>query len=496
MRVLRLRQFVLILAVAIALWPRPWTHATMLGRGPRDGRQPQSALSSAQVSYKSRTDLRVAQLPSPIPSVGNLRGTNRVITEPDFGNRIVRVTDADTDPERPNFTFVTRSSGSADENSWNTDSTLFSIQNVNGGSYVYSFNPSTMQTSRLHTKGPFQGVDTWSHVSSQVGYSLWDTKIVKYDFGDRKKPHDPLTVFDFTASPNCLGKAYRKIWSTNGGNSFDDSVFAAGFSNLGVQGSGRNVVVWTQGKGCRMWNTGTGAVTGDWGPAGATDTSDLFTIHNVKLSKDGNWVIVIPQKCISPACKRAPHFWQIGTLDVLVADRNTGGHWTEGYTHFVNLFYNPIGSELIRPFSDPAAITPLIANFPPGMTAQFDVHQSWNNVDKNDSVPFLMTSITNNSTASGFGGPFVAAWYDEVIAVSANGDGKVYRFCHTFNTNHSVRFSTANAIGQVSQDGRFFMWSSDWGGTLGSEGGSSACTLPGVPGRTACRGDVFIVELK
>ncbi|MGC2541496.1 MAG: hypothetical protein WA372_09855, partial [Candidatus Sulfotelmatobacter sp.] len=87
--------------------------------------------------------------------------------------------------------------------------------------------------------------------------------------------------------------------------------------------------------------------------------------------------------------------------------------------------------------------------------------------------------------------PFPAPWYNEIIAVAADGTDKTWRFGHTFITTKSQRFSTSYAIGSVSQDGKFFMFSSDWMGTLGSESGGKACTIG-----SDCRGDVFVIELR
>ena len=46
----------------------------------------------------ARRDLRVAKLPEPVPNVGGVRGEGTIITDPDFGTEIIRVTDVDTDP--------------------------------------------------------------------------------------------------------------------------------------------------------------------------------------------------------------------------------------------------------------------------------------------------------------------------------------------------------------------------------------------------------------
>jgi hypothetical protein len=123
-------------------------------------------------------------------------------------------------------------------------------------------------------------------------------------------------------------------------------------------------------------------------------------------------------------------------------------------------------------------------DLPTGIVGPLDQHQSWNNVDPMDSVPFFSSTWSNRK-------PFPAPWYNEVIAVAADGSGKTWRFAHTFITANSQIFSTQYAIGTVSQDGRFFIFSSDWMGRLGSESGTATCTIG-----TNCRGDVFVVELK
>ena len=125
-----------------------------------------------------------------------------------------------------------------------------------------------------------------------------------------------------------------------------------------------------------------------------------------------------------------------------------------------------------------------VPSIPSGLVPVYDLHIGWNNVDANDTYPFCYSQYTVNNPVPN------VAWYKEIMCASPV-DGTVWRFAHTFDTNKSHRFNDLDAIGTVSQDGRFFMWSSDWMGTLGSESGGSTCTV-GVN----CRGDVFVVELK
>jgi hypothetical protein len=443
----------------------------------------------------SRSDLKIVQLPQTPINVGNLTGANSIVTDPDFHNRIVRVTDAHTNPE-PTFvnrTFVSAGSGSADENLWNVDSTMFVVQDTGSNTYPFSFNPATLQASRMYisnfpsTNGlMIASSGIWSRVNQNLLYTFSKTFIHKYDFTDRSNPPSAQTLYDFSSSANCLPAHFTDTWSVNGGVGDDDTVFGRAFSTTGGQGTGIYVVVYKVGSGCSLLNTQTGQVSGDWGAKGTINIADRWTIHNVKLSKDGNWMIITPTQCTSARCSAGPYFWQVGTTNVGSCGQGglCSGHFTEGYSHWVNCNNSPMGNQVIRSFSEPTSTHSIGNNLPEGIVVPLDQHQSWNNADPQDSLPVFSATWSNLS-------PFPAPWYNEIIAVAPDGSGKTWRFAHTFITARSQRFSTAYAIGTISQDGRFFIFASDWMGTLGSESGAASCTI----GKD-CRGDVFVVELR
>jgi hypothetical protein len=443
----------------------------------------------------SRSDLNIAQLPSTPPSVGNLVGANTIVTDPDFNNHIVRITDAHTNPYSTfvNRTYVSSGSGSADINVWNLDSTLFAVQDTGENTLPYTFNPATMQASRMYvssfpsTNGMMiTSSGEWSRVNPNLFFTFGGTTIRTYDFTDRNIAPLPQLFYDFTTSANCLPAGFTVVWSTEGGVSGNDTVFGMAYSNTGIQGTGVYVVAYKVGSGCSILNTQTGQVGGDWGTKGTINIPDRWTIHNVKLSKDGNWMVIARTTCLSSVCNDDPYFWQIGTTTVNNCGDagQCGGHWTEGYSHWVNNDNSPIANQVIRLYSPATSAGNLFSAFPAGIAAPLDQHQSWNNVDPDDTLPLL--SSTWSSTT-----PFPAPWYNEIIAVAADGGGKISRFAHTFITTKSQRFSTEYAIGSVSQDGKFFLFSSDWMGKLGSESGASSCTIG-----TNCRGDVFVVQLQ
>jgi hypothetical protein len=441
----------------------------------------------------SRTDFGLVRLRSSTPTVGNLTGVNTILSDPDFGSRIVRATDWNTDPATVQNarSYVTAGSGGSNENLWNLDSTMMVISNTNNMAYPLTFDPVTMQVKRMYVSSypvnggmwfPYGG--TWSRVNPNVLYTYTGSAIGKYDFSDRINPPSPQTVFDFTSSSHCLPAGFKVTWSARAGVSAGDVVFGMAFSNTGNQGSGVYVVVYKAGSGCSVLNTQTGQVSGDWGSTGTISLPDRWTIHSGKVTLDGNWFIISPTQCLSSTCAVGPYFWHIGTTTVTACQTGEvcSGHNTEGYSHWVN--NSTTGKQRIRLPSDPSKVQELTGILPVGLAVPLDTHPSWNNADPADSVPFLLSTWSPTT-------PFPAPWYNEILGVATDGSGRVWRFAHTFITAQSHRFAAKYGIGSVSQDGRFFAFSSDWMGTLGSENGTVNCTI----GKD-CRADVFVVELK
>jgi hypothetical protein len=116
----------------------------------------------------------------------------------------------------------------------------------------------------------------------------------------------------------------------------------------------------------------------------------------------------------------------------------------------------------------------------------WDQHPSWNNQGNSDTLDFVIPTFCNNPCATPYTHPLTNEIYGKNPAT-----GAIARFAHTYSADKSQTFEAAQGIGEVSQDGRFFMWTSDWMGTLGSTSGAATCAVG-----TDCRGDAFVVELK
>jgi hypothetical protein len=459
----------------------------------------------------SRTDTAIVQTPSPLPNMGNLTGANTQITDPDFSNPIVRLTDA----AQFNDATMQVSSGSGDLNRWNTDSTFLVVRTAgNGQDKVYGFDPSNLIGAIAYSSNggiSYSGNIEWSRVARTLAYEFPSSTSIISSINlsncttlgcGSATPPTPQTVYDFKSSANCLGSSFGVTFADDGGVAANDAAFSIVFSNSGGQdASGTHyVTVYKPGIGCVLLDTKTGAITADQGYNGSTGLtctgsgctgqvanwtttfgSNGITIHNNKISHDGNWVVIVPTGgCGTTACNN-PVFWNVATTTVNLPTNKLGGHFTEGYTTWVNTPQTLQG--VGRQFATPS-LTTIFDNAVPA--SGDENHTGWNNVDANDSYPVFVsgdsTTITN----------YTSAYTNEILAVQpALNANKIWRFCHNFNSHKSTAFSVEFVIGSVSQDGRFYMFTSDWMGTLGSTSGATTCTLG-----TDCRGDVFVVKLQ
>jgi len=464
----------------------------------------------------ARRDLHVAQLPDPMPNIGGVRGEGTIIRDPDFGTEIVRVTDANTDlrlkacAAQHSYcltSFVTAGGGSAYANVWNSNDTLFEVASTGGATYILGWDSAHLAVSRPFAniypdRGglwfPFAGLQ-WSRVNPNWIYGIQNTRLLKYDLTDRTKAPVAHLLFDFAGAKNCLPVGFNSTWHSAMNVGTADQSFSVAFSNSGGQETGVYVAVYKVGSGCSLLNTGTGRVTGSWGQVGTISVPYRFTLHNVSASQDNSRVLLSHNKCISSiSCPPHPYFWRAGTTDVLTCPSGglCSGHWVDGLSHWINNDGDPVlGASHIRPYTDMtkiSLITPVITMS--RVSIPFDQHMSWNNNKGSDAVPYYSTSASISNTGTPVF-PFPAAWYNEGLVFPFDGSG-VRREHHTFTSGRNQRFNAMWAIGQISQTGRFSIFTSDWMNTLGCENGSSGPCIVGNTNGHGYRADVFVVELK
>jgi hypothetical protein len=77
-------------------------------------------------------------------------------------------------------------------------------------------------------------------------------------------------------------------------------------------------------------------------------------------------------------------------------------------------------------------------------------------------------------------------WDREIVRVATTGPSRVWRFAHHRATgacddhDHGDSCFAAIAIGNVSQDGKFYLFGSDWEWSLGDRAGSRGCPSSGT----------------
>jgi len=420
-----------------------------------------SVFCGAQTLYHARTDL------SPIrPQKMSWPKANSIAVDPNFGSQIVRITDR--------ATFKNRSLQTADSgtpNLWNKDSTMLIVRDPNANSLVMAFDPVTLK-ARLRTEWQYLLATkdvSFSRVDPEILFILASAQpdgpksiLQKIDFRQRIISN----IYNFA---QCLPPDYRANWTGILSVNNDDTVFTVALSDKG-QDLGFYAATYTVSRGCRLLNTKTGEVTGDWGPLGKIATSGSFGLHAMSSSTGGDVAILSVGKCWT-VCADGPYFWNIATLDVTAGIDL--GHSAKGYTQLITAEH--FGQWRSQPYADPSRGRKVIPDgmLPPGFSG--DKHASWNNVDPNDMNPFLST----NSHLW----PPEGAWEDEVIGVDPT-SGVVYRFCSTYNSGRSRYFIGKYAVGVVSQDGKFFAFASDALKTLGRDA------------RGRHRVDVFVVRLE
>jgi len=308
--------------------------------------------------------------------------------------------------------------------------------------------------------------------------------------------HNPGSYL-YQISSNCMsGSTEPNSWNqTVAGTSSDGTCT---WTNIGTGTQGEQgaqyVAVYRVGSGVRVLNTVTDAVAGDWGPTGAiSGTPCTAYLHNVKLGKVGGsqgWL----DWTSASNCSGSSYFeWNYAASSLTgsvfslceASPAECGGHDTQGLLQWVNNPGNGIPKFInicaIGTCPTPTGLTYALPSG--GIQSGLDMHFGWNEL--NDSWPFCGSTFVAGGTTK--------AWSNEILCFNPTyGAWNPWRLASTENTAANPDFRTDEAIGAMSQTGRWFLFTSDWQSTLGSTTGSATCTT-GSSGN--CRGDVFAVNL-
>lgn len=433
--------------------PRKHGHKTVWGEVPPLAGTP----TTPPMSYTVDTSWTIYTLPT-LPSLG---AAGFQFTDPTFGSPMLRLTDANTRPDHVNWSFTGPSS--SETNIWNTDTTKFyATINETGAQVIpYHWNAATMTATRMGNLGSAEGgliittdgAPCFSFLSADKLY-LMSGRIIKY-YSFAGDTYTTIVDLD-TLIPGLAGTA--------------GEVSVSGADRLCVPCDGAGQDLWEQ---VVTYDAGTStahkldtmAGTIDGSPN--TDITWGWTIHNARIDKSGRYVL------ITKGDQSAVVVWDVTAATAAIYTPAGGGHKVTGYGVGIN---NDAQSGhtydqkqyLSRSLGALGTVTDLVDPLRTNPGLGSDSHLSWNQAQSDRSVPVLVSS---------YGGDQTRQLDNEIFAVKTDltGSRTIWRFCH-HRSNAQDFWDTPR--GNVSQDGRWFLFSSDWNDSLG-----------------AGRNDAFIVKL-
>jgi hypothetical protein len=423
-------------------------------------------VTAAAASYSARSDRAVMAKPS-LPSLGPAGST---FSDPTFGSRMLRVTDGNTRPSNAGQSYTTPSA--AHQTAWNADSTRFYVRSVDGYFVPYSFNASSMTASRMNaTSGGTGGLlvnsqaePQFSFVSPNILYvSRQDSNnmpvVAEYDFNTgtyidlvNLGTVAPISGGTYTGGLGSSAGSTERVMAFFGGSSQDSHFLVAVFA----ANNPHSVTVLNSTASTVSVNNQTVASGLGLG----------FHLHHAFMDKSGQYVILESTAADRPGS--APlYVWDTSSNRVTPLPQSAlpGGHYATGYGMLVNqdcctsTSWDAAQWQL-RSLSNPTATQDLINPVVTPQEVNASDHSSWNNAQPGTLVPFISGFFRSSSDTSNW-----RPWDGEIVAVQTGGGTTVWRFAH-HRSNVSQFWDMPRP--NVSQDGRWAIFTSNWEGAVGS----------------------------
>jgi len=386
--------------------------------------------------------------------------------DPTFHCPLLRVSDEKTLEGRSIVTPAT-----AFSNPWNADSTLFCVLADGVKNIPYRFDPKTLIASRIPALPMLPNMD------NEMTFSRHDPNIC---FG-KDRNRKGITKFDFSVGKEIDFIDVGKLTGLDVGylgtlSISSNDVLALIFGGPAQNASPYVLLYDLKTNKCRVWNTKDATVDGN-----AVADAPHFTQHSGLIDLSGRYFVTL-----GPGV-HGPIVWDSTTNQIYPVTNQNESHYALGFGEMVNC----TRPWVLRPDLDAKSVDNVkhLVEQPAGNPYfAYDSHASWTNARPDAQVPVFVSSYHIEES-----GDPKCTWGDEIIALATDGSGKVWRFAHSRSTVHdrSQTFAASKSYnfwdcprGNVSQDGRFFMFTSNWEETLGKDG----------QGRV--REDAFIVKLE
>jgi hypothetical protein len=465
----------------------------------------------------SRSDTQVL-VPTAPPQLGSNPqyrgghlGAGTVAADPVYNNnRILRVTDSNTDLSHIGESFAAGSS--AEKNVTSYDESLFMVHTATGEICLFQFNAASFSAS-FH--GCFNNVGNdfdFGYTAADQGafYSFYQEKLYRFIVNTSSWTIAPdpsfnggIGYFD-PDNADCLnGQIAANNWYVEDSalSSDDDTVIAA----VGPeQDENPYFVVWNATKGCQWMNVKTWQVSQGWNTGLKNPVPISFAsgntptlpggIHNAQIDRGGSFGILTVHGVTALVQKL---FWTIGTNKVDDTCKKCTSHWA---CDFGVCFWDmgpgtgyylqdqKVGSLLPTPDVNIAPVMGEWGN---------DEHLSHANATEGQQLIYLA------AWQPGTGGSTVnQVWEDEITGINWDGSLRTIRFNKNWASGYGGFSGSARC--SISRQGNYTICGSDYqmynldkgfGNGQGQDTCDHSATAGGV-GTNGCRTDVLLFELR
>ena len=446
--------------------------------------------TSAPSQYSAITD-RLIRTKPPLPQLGTAGFT---FTDPAFGSRILRVTDGATRPGSANYSY--RVPSNAHLAAWNSTSTAFFVISNDGTSIPYTFDAQTMTAARMVPSSTGDGGMTlafyvepqFSLVNPNVifGVTSGNNNRTIASFNFRTGAY--TTLVDLDTLVGGLANTYVGGVMTGGipsetlltffGGSSQDAHFYALFAPL-------------NGGQTKLLNTMTSTINGV-----TTSTPLNFHIHATQIDKSGRYVFIYPTSGDLGAPRKASQVYLWDTVTDAITPITTamlpGGHDAAGFGVWINQDCCTSSTWDAAQWQYRSLATPTVTNdlIPTVIIPKeiyMDDHTSWSNAQPDRAVPLISSTFRYGTNSTAW-----RAWDDEILGLeTTNGQaGTVWRFAHhrsniASDSDPAQPYFWYEPIANVSPDGRWVLFTSNWEKTLGTDAAEGTA-----------RQDVFLLQLQ
>ena len=413
--------------------------------------------------------------------------------DPVFGSRIWRVTDGHTRTDAPDWSFRTPSG--THQNEWSASGSYFYVVSNGGTMIPFAFEAGTgafrrLDTLRFYIEPQFSYVHDGLIYGSLTGAGASLRTIDQFDFASGT--YAQLLDLD-TLAGGLKGTYVGGIASSSGAT---ERILAL-FGGI-AQDHHRYVVVFDHDRPSQRRLLDSVASTVD---GRAASTTLDFHLHHAAIDRSGRYVMLYPTSVDLAAPRRAAqvYVWDTQTDAITALPATTahsGGHDAYGYGVGVNkdccttTAWDSAQWQR-RLLSDPLISRDLISPILTPKEVAMSDHPSWNNARPDVLEPFITATYRYGTDAVEW-----RPWDDEILAMQTDvGDGssEVWRLAQHRSDVHNDTDPQATSFWytprpNVSPDGRWVLFTSNWEKTLGTD-------PSGVAGEKA-RQDVFLLQLR